>query len=146
MKSIAEVSKETLKIEAFLKTSTPGQTIPYAEIEKETGVSMDTRGKGFMRTALHRLKLEYSCIRGQGIELCSEINATSMIANKVIRVDHAVRRAEKTTRNVTTQFYNKLSEQDKRHVNVVASIFGALRGYSQNARLLFRKPPQQIAN
>jgi hypothetical protein len=144
--TFAEVSKETLKIEAFLKTFNPGQTITYKEIEKETSVRMDNRGKAFMRTALKRLNLEYSCIRGEGIELCSPFNATSMIACKVIRVDKAVRRAEKTTKRVTSQFYKDLSEQDKQHVNVVASIFGALRGYATNARLLFKRPPPQISN
>lgn len=145
-KAIAEVSKETLKIEAFLKTLNSGQKVSYAEIEKESGVTMNNRGKQFMRSALHRLKVEYSCIRGQGIELCDEINATSMIADKVVKVDKAVKRAEKTTKHVTNQFYNKLSEDDKQHVNVVAAIFGSLRAYATNARLLFKKEPPRIIN
>jgi len=146
MNTIAEVSKETLQIEAFLKTFNPGEKILYQTIENETKVRMDNKGKQFMRSALNRLKLEYTCIHGQGIELCSPINATGIIAHKVIRVDKAVKRADKTTKRVTSQFYNQLSDADKQHVNVVASIFGALRGYATNARLLFKKPIQKVIN
>lgn len=144
--TIAEVSKETLLIEAYLKTLNPGEKVLYATIQKETGVPMNDRGKQFMRTALNRLHLEYTCIHGQGIELCSPVNATGIIAHKVIRIDKAVKRAGKTTKRVTTQFYDKLSDVDKQHVNVVASIFGALQGYAKNARLLFRKEPPKISN
>ena len=146
MNTTFEVSKQTLKIEAYLKTLNPGQKVSYKEIESESGVTMNDRGKQFMRSALNRLKIEYSCIRGNGIELCDEISATGMIARRVIKIDSAVRRADKTTKRVTTQFYSKLSENDKQHVNVVASIFGAIRAYSQNARMMFKRPDQRAIN
>lgn len=146
MNTFAEVSKETLAIEAYLKTLNPGAAVSYHTITKETGVPMDTKGKQYMRTAMNRLKLEYTCIRGVGIELCSPVNATGIIATKVIRIDKAVRRAGKTTKRVTSQFYDQLSESDKQHVNVVASIFGALQGYSRNARLLFQKERPKAIN
>lgn len=139
MNTIAEVSKDTLQIESYLKTLNPGQKVLYLTIQNETGVIMNLRGKQFMRSALNRLKLEYTCIHGQGIELCSPVNATGIIANKVIKIDKAVKRAGKTTKRVANQFYDQLSDSDKQHVNVVASIFGAIQGYSKNAKLLFKK-------
>ena len=144
--TIAEVSKETLQIEAYIKTLNPGEKVFYEIIAKETGVPMDLRGKQFMRSALNRLKIEYSCIHGQGIELASHINATGLIAHKVIKIDKAVKRAGKTTNRITHQFYDQLSEIDQKQVNYVASIFGAISQYSKNARLLFRKEPKKIAN
>ena len=146
MNTIAEVSKETLKIEAYLKSLNPGDKALYVTIQNETGVKMNLRGKQFMRSALNRLKLEYSCIHGQGIELCSPINATGIIAHKVIRIDKAVKRAGKTTKRITGQFYDLLSDADKQHVNVVHSILVPLMSYAKNARLLFKKEQPRINN
>jgi len=146
MNTVAEVSKETLVIEAFLKTFNPGEKILYQTIENETKVRMDNRGKQFMRTALNRLKIEYTCIHGFGIELCSAKNATGIIAHRVIRIDKAVKRAGKTTKRVTNQFYDQLSDSEKQHVNVWGSIFTFIHDYSKNARLLFQKPVNKVIN
>lgn len=144
--TIAEVSKETLLIEAYLKTLNPGEKIPYVILEKETGVKMTNRGKQFMRSALHRLKLEYTCIHGVGIELCSPINATGIIAHKVIRIDKAVKRANKTTKHVSDQFYDQLSDEAKLHVNFVRSALAPITSYSKGARLFFQKPTLKSIN
>ena len=144
--TIAEVSKETLVLEAFLKNFHPGDKITYETIEAETKIIMSNRGKGFMRTALNRLNMEYSCIRGVGIELGSPQNATGLIANRVVKIDKSIKRAGKTTKRVTDQFYDKLSMEDKQHVNVWSSIFSFINGYSRNARLLFQKPVRKAIN
>lgn len=141
-----KASEHTLMIEAYLKTLNAGDRVSYETIAQESAVPMDTKGKSYLRTAANRLNIEYSSIRGQGIELCSEMNATGMIATRVQRIDKSVKRADKTTKRVTDQFYEKLSNEDKQHVNVVASMFGAIRAYSNNARLLFKKPIVKLSN
>jgi hypothetical protein len=146
MKTIAEISKETVAIESFLKTCKPGEKIPYLVLEKETNVKMDTRGKAFLRSAMRRLRLEYSCIRGHGIELCSPKNATSIIAYKIIGVDRSVRRAHKTTRHVSDQFYHQLADDDKRQVAIAQSILSPIMTYAKGARMLFAKPVHKAIN
>jgi len=146
MNTIAEVSRETLLIEAYLKNLNSGDKIPYAILEKETKVKMDNRGKQFMRSAMRRLKLEYTCIRGIGIELCSAINATGIIAHKVIGIDKAVKRANKTTKNVINQFDEQLSNEDRLHVYTVRSMLAPITSYSKSARLFFQKPDRKSIN
>lgn len=147
MKTIAEVSKETLQIENVLKTLPPGTIVTYQELQDQSGVKMDGKGKSYLRTATNRLKLQYSPIRGIGIKLCCPETATSIIASKVIGIDNKVKKAAKSTKIIQEKFYDKLSPADQQHVNIVSSVFGFIRSYSQSAKKqLFTKEKHTIAN
>lgn len=146
MKTIAEISKQTLQIESVLKNAKPGDIITYKNLEILSGVRMDNKGKGYMRTALNRLKLEYSPIVGEGIELASPENSISIVSKRVIRIDSSVRKAEKTTKRITNQFYDKLSEHEQKNVNYLSAVFASLRAYSQSAKMFFKKSEQKAVN
>lgn len=146
MKTIAEISKQALKIEAALKSAKPGELITYKNMEIMSGVLMDDKGKGYLRTALNRLKLEYTVIRGEGIELASAENAIAIVSRRVIKIDNTVKRAEKTTKRISNQFYDKLSESEQRNVNYLSAVFGSLRAYSQSAKMFFKKSEQKAIN
>src|SRR6186997_969054 len=121
--TIAEVSKQSLQIENVLKAAKPGDFITYKNLEVLSGVRMDNRGKGYMRTALNRLKLEYTPRMGEGIELASPENAISIVSKRVIKIDSSVRRAEKTTKRITNQFYDDLPEHAQKNVNYLGAVF-----------------------
>jgi hypothetical protein len=146
MNTIAEVSKQTLLIESALKDSKSGEFITYKKIESITGVKMDNKGKSYLRTALNRLKLEYSPVRGEGIELASPENSIALVSKRVIKIDNSVKRAEKTTKRITNQFYDKLSEAEQKNVNYLSAVFGSLRAYSQSAKLFFKKTEHKAIN
>lgn len=146
MKTIAKVSDETLKIENVLQSLKPGEEITYQRLKELSGVTMDNKGKAYMRTAMNRLKLEYSPMFGLGVKLCDSNVATQFIGTKVVRIDKAVRRAEKTTKRVTNQFYNQLNEHDQKQVNFIGSVFAAIRVYSTNAKQIFKKPDVKVIN
>lgn len=146
MKTIAEVSKETLQIEAVLKNAKSGEFIMYQNLQHLSGVRMDERGKQFMRTALKRLKLEYTVVPGKGIELSSPDNAIKIVATKVIRIDNSVKRAEKTTRNVTDKHYTEMKPEEQRNLNFLGAAFASIRAYSQSAKLFFKKQENKTIN
>lgn len=146
MNTIAEVSKETLKIENILKISKPGEFITYKNIEKISGVRMDNKGKSYLRTALNRLKFEYSPVKGEGIQLASPENAIAIVSKRVIKIDNSVKRAEKTTKRVTNQFYDKLTEHEQKNVNYLSAVFASLRAYSQSAKMFFKKTEHKPIN
>lgn len=146
MNSQFEVSENTLKIEAFLRTLNPGERVTFKQIESETGVKMDNRGRANMRSALNRLKLEHSPIRGIGIELCSEKNAAGIVAEKVIRIEKCVKRARKTTTRVTEQFFDKLPEEQKISIAATASALGTIIAVSRGATLIYKKPERKAIN
>lgn len=146
MNTIAEVSKQSLKLENILKTFRPGEFIAYKNLESLSGVRMDNKGKGYLRTALNRLKLEYSPVVGQGIQLASPENAIAIVSKRVIRIDNSVKRAEKTTKRVTDQFYDKLGDHEQKNVNYLSAVFASLRAYSKSAKLFFKKTDHKPIN
>lgn len=146
MNTIAEVSKQALKIESVLRSAKPGDFITYKNLEVLSGVKMDNKGKGYMRTALNRLKLEYSPVIGEGIQLASPESAISIVSKRVIKIDNSVKRAEKTTKRVTGQFYDKLTEHEQRNVNYLSAVFASLRAYSQSAKMFFKKTEHKSIN
>lgn len=144
--TIAEVSKQTLQIESVLKTAKPGDFITYKNLEILSGVKMDNKGKSYMRTALNRLKLEYSPRMGEGIELASPANSISIVSKRVIKIDNSVKRAEKTTKRVQNQFYDQLTEHEQKNVNYLSAVFASLRAYSQSAKVFFKKSEPKVIN
>lgn len=133
MKTIQEVSQETLKIESFLNEKKPGDFISYKDIHNNTDVEMNNRGKSFMRTATKRLKLEYSVVRGEGIELASPGTTISIMTHKLVRIDNAVKRGEKSYNNLIP-FYNELNEDEQKKINFVGAAFGAIRLAASNGK------------
>lgn len=146
MKTIAEVSKQALQIEGVLRNAKPGDILTYKNLEILSGVRMDNKGKGYLRTALNRLKLEYAAIRGEGIELASPTNSIALVSRRVIKIDNSVKRAEKTTKRISNQFYDQLNEHEQRNVNYLSAVFGSLRAYSQSAKMFFKKSESKAIN
>lgn len=146
MKTLAEVSKQTLQIEAVLRNAKPGDFITYKNLEILSGVRMDIKGKSYMRSALNRLKMEYTPRPGEGIELACPENSIQLVSKRVVRIDNSVKRAEKTTKRVVNQFYDKLNEHEQKNVNYLSAVFGSLRAYSQSAKLFFKKSEHKAIN
>lgn len=138
-KTIAKVSDETLRIENYLIGTSDGQFISYQEIEQNTGVKMNNAGKSYLRTALHRLNLEYSCVRGEGIKLADAANALTIVVDRVGRIDRAIKRGDRTNNNLISQFYNDMNDDDKKRILFVGSAYGALRNAARNSKLYLRE-------
>lgn len=134
MKTIAKISEETLTIINYLQDIPHGQYLTYAQIQKDTKVAMDVKGKSYLRTACKKLKREYSPVRGIGIELASAKTATGLVANRLIKIDKAVKRGEKTYNNVTTDFYSEFTPQEQKQINFIGAAFGAIRVAAENGK------------
>lgn len=146
MQTIQKVSEETLKIENIISSSAPGQILSYKELQIQSGVTMDTKGKTYMRTALKRLKMPYETISGSGIRLLSPQNASKIVIHKVIKVDNSIKRAAKTTKQVSERVYNDLTEPEKKNLNFLGALFGTIRGYSTTAKRIFGKQLVRIGD
>lgn len=134
---IAKVSEDVLKIERFLETKNPGEAIGYDELAMETGVEMSIEGKAKLRTALKRLRLEYSPIHGCGIRLADAGLVMPLLSNRIVRIDRAVKRADKTQKNLQVQFFEALSPEEQRQVLFAGAVFGAIRVAAENGRMLY---------
>lgn len=139
MKTIQKVSEETLAIENYLKDVPEGKLITYEEIAKECKVKMDTAGKGYMRTAIKRLRLEYSCIIGIGIQLADTGSASTIVVSKLSRIDSAVKRGEKSFNNISMQFYDRLESREQKQLNFIGAAFGAIRLAAENGKRILKE-------
>ena len=145
MKTIQQVSEQTLKIENILNSGAPGEEFTYHQLENLSGVKMDDHGKNYMRTALKRLRMPYEVISGVGIRLLSPDNAMRIVTTKVVKIDNTVKRAEKTVRQVREKTYNELDSRGQSSINALTSFFGSIRMFSKSAKMLFKNEPTMIS-
>ncbi len=139
MQTLAKISEESLRLIEYFKGVEHGQMLSYQQIEKDTGVKMDTpAGRSYLRTACKNLRREYSCIRGVGIEMASPQNASTLIIGRLAKIDNAVKRGERTYNNVSIAFYNELTPAEQRQINFVGAAFGAIRVAAENGKYLLK--------
>lgn len=135
MKTLAKISEDTLTLIRYLEGVEHGQMLSYQKIEQDTGVKMDTpAGKSYLRTACKKLHREYSCLRGVGIELASPKSATTLVVGRLVKIDNAVKRGERTYNNVSIAFYNELPPAEQKQINFIGAAFGAIRVAAENGK------------
>ena len=125
--TIPEVAKETLALEVYLRDLKPGAAVSFAEIHRQTGVPMDTKGKSHLRTAAKRAGKIWGSIRGLGVQLADETHGPAIIASECMRVDNAVRKAEKKTTIVYEAFGAKMTKADRDLTVGLLALFGTVR-------------------
>lgn len=143
-KSIAVVSEETLKIQSYLGTVKDGETVDYRDIERGSTVKMDNAGKQKLRSALRRAKREYSPIRGIGIKLACPDMVVPILGNRIIRIDNAVKRADKTHKALQVQFFSSLTTEQQKQILFAGAVFGAIRIAAENGKMIYRKGKEGI--
>jgi hypothetical protein len=122
-----------------LKDVEHGQILSYQQIENDTDVKMNTQaGRSYLRTACKKLKREYSCIRGVGIKLADKDTATTLVIGRLVKIDNAVKRGERTYNNVSLAFYNELPPAEQKQINFVGAAFGAIRVAAENGKYFLR--------
>lgn len=141
--TVGEVSQEVLKLQAYIETLPEGSDVSWSEVEKETRIKMDIRGKAHFRTALKRAKREYSARHGLGMKLADPDSVMPILSTRYKKIDRTVRRADKTQRILQEQFFHKLTPQDQQQVLYAGLVFGAIRVAAQNGKLIYqnKKPP-----
>lgn len=144
-KTIAQVSEETLKIQAFIEEQQHGSVVTYVEVQQTTGVRMDTNGKAKLRRALKRARREYSPIIGAGIRLAAADAVLSLVSHRLTSINNATKRGDKTTRLLHEQFFASLGLEEQRQILFAGAVFGAIRIAAENGKLLYGKQ-KQIAN
>lgn len=137
--TLAEVSKETLTLEAYLSSLKPGESRTYVDIEVATGVRMDVVGRNRLRTAKKRANREYTVIRAVGIEMSSPTNGRAIVVERCVRVDNAVKRADKTAGIICAQHGAEMEPNERRQVEMIAATFGAIRVIAEQRKRELRQ-------
>jgi len=146
MQTLAKISEESLTLINYLKDVEHGQILSYQQIEQDTGVKMNTpAGRSYLRTACKKLKREYSCLRGVGIKMASADTAMTLVVGRLVKIDNAVKRGERTYNNVSLGFYNELPPEQQKQINFVGAAFGAIRVAAENGKYYLKNIVKQTA-
>ena len=137
--TIAQVSEKTLKLQEYLKDKKEGTEISYNRIQSDTGVTMDDRGKSYVRTAFKRLNKVYSVIKGYGIKVADSTDTMPILVNKLTKIDKAVKRADKTQKTLESQFFDQLNPNEQKQILYLGAVFGAIRVAADKGRVLYQK-------
>lgn len=140
MKSLARISEDRLKLIDFLELQSVGSFLTYAQIEEETGVIMNKKGKDSLRKALSNLEIVHTVVIGKGIELASPDTAVGILSQRFGEVSRSICKAEKTHRAINDQFYDDLSEQDRKSVVLAGAAFAMMHSMAKDNSLNLLKP------
>lgn len=138
-RTIAKISEETLKVQSFIESQKDGAELSFEKIAYETGVKMDTRGRGYLRTAIKRTRKEYSSIPKYGIKLADKDSAMPILLNKLTKIDRAVKRGSKSRDNIQEHFYRELDETTQKELLYIGAVFGAIRIAADNGKIMYSK-------
>lgn len=145
MKTIQTISKEMQTIKEYLELFPDGEIITFNAISQNTGIIMNEQGKQYVRSALRSLKREYASIHGIGIELSSPLNATGLVNHRLIKIDNAVKRGEKTA-NRCMHFLSDMTEKDSKQLLLISSVFGAIRASASLAKRQYKLNNDKVIN
>lgn len=134
MKTIAKISEETLRIINYLQDVPHGQYLTYDQIQKDTGVNMDNKGKGYLRTACKKLKRLYSCNIGHGINLIDEKTATTKLVHDNIKIGRTTNRARRAQKIIVNDFYQKLRPEEQKLCVFYGACYGAIASATRKAK------------
>lgn len=137
-----KASQTMLELKSFFSDIPDGAMVEYADIQSKTGVQMDNKGKGYMRSALKSLNREYCCIPGVGIELDSPGNAMQIVSGRARSIDSSLRRANKSSRNMFEKHYQEMDEKDRERLGACVSLFGAVSAVAKGLTKIYKKPKE----
>lgn len=128
-KAIPEREADIARLRDYFAGMSDGEYVSWLRIESETGISMrfGGHGRGDVRRALRKLKRPYEAIRGDGVKLSAPDNAINIVRGRFVRIDGAVRVADRVQQQLRERHLDQMSVQDQRTMIMTAGFFGAIR-------------------
>lgn len=142
-----KISEEVTRLKEFLETAAQhraGQRISYDEIADATNVTMDTKGKGYLRNAAKYSGVEFSTVPKYGIEIAGPDNSADIMGGRLSRIDSATRRAETAAKNISVRYLEEMNDQDRKSMTMLVSVFGAIRANADQYKRIKRAKQKMI--
>lgn len=128
-KAIPEREAAVAALADYFAGMPDGEYVAWLRIEAETSQSMALTGPGRddVRRALRRLRRPYEPVRGDGVRLSAPDNAISIVRGRFVRIDGAVRVADRTQQQLRERHLEQMTPDDQRTMLLTAGLFGAIR-------------------
>jgi hypothetical protein len=137
--TLPEVSEETLRLQTYIESIPAGMELSFEKIAYDTGLEMTQKNKNHLRTACRRANREYASIYGYGIRLADPGSVMPILTHRLVKIDRTVKRSEQTHKNLQTQFFDDLKDQEKKDILFIGACFGAIRAAAENGRMLYSR-------
>jgi hypothetical protein len=127
--SSPERQVQMTKLAEYFGKQPDGEELSWLRIESETGISMKPRGHGrpLVWKTLRRINRPYEAVIGEAIRLSAPNTALTIVRNRFIRIDGAVRNADKTQRILQDRHLNQMTADEQRKMIISASFFATIR-------------------
>lgn len=127
--AIPEREASVAKLADYFAGMQDGEFISWLRIEADTGQPMVLTGPGRndVRRALRRIKRPYEAVRGEGVRLSAPENAMTIVRGRFVRIDGAVRIADRTQRQLQERHLDKMNPAEQQKMIMLAGFFGAIR-------------------
>jgi hypothetical protein len=114
-------------ITAWMLPLPDGQRTSWLEIEQQTGVKMDDRGRKLVRHVARKLNRVYRAIPGYGFELSSAGNALDIAHVRNVRVRNEVDRASSTITNLLSRHGEQMTQDARNRLLQCDSFYRTLQ-------------------
>ena len=143
IESMQRRNVEVERLSVYFHAQPDGEEVSWLRVEHETSVVMDAKGRGLARRALARAKRPYVALRNVGVRLSAPETAMEIMGWRFVRIDRAVRKADRTRTILSGRHMEQMPEEGKQRFLALAAFFGAVRVIASEAkaRLLGSQPP-----
>jgi hypothetical protein len=135
--NIFEASEEFIALEKYISSVPPGSVLSWMKIQQDTGIAMNENNKQKLRGAMHKGRIEYIPIHGQGIKLADPLCGVEVVGRRMLKIDNSVKRGERSNTNIIKRFGPEIPHDERMCLENTAAIFGAIRVYAQSAKVAF---------
>jgi hypothetical protein len=137
VKTRANWSADYLSLISYVAEQPDGALLEYAVVEDATGVQMDRRGRSKLRQAIRYLRRECAVIVNVGYHLAVPGMVRPLMAHRLLKVDNAVLRADRTRRVLQERFWDDLPESDRQQFLLQMSALGTIKLAMENGRRVY---------
>jgi hypothetical protein len=117
----------------YIQCANDGEELTWLRIEADTSIKMDSAGRRLISRACQKARRPYENIRGIGVRMSSAESTMPIVQSRFVRIDNAVRRADRDRRQLADRHFEQLNSSDKSKMLMLAGFFGAVRAFAKDA-------------
>lgn len=136
-------SADAAALTIVLEEASHGATLSWVELEQQTGVKMDRRGRALAVRMVRRLGREYEALPATGIRLSSPDNALLIAEHANHKIVRAINGASRVASRLVTLHAAEMNDDDRQRLIRNRGLLGALQASAGDAvkMLLPKKEP-----
>lgn len=139
MRTVAQASDKFLRMVALVKEQPDGELLEY----QASGVKT-MADRAMLRRAIAAAGRECSVVRNVGYQLADVRLAMPILSHRLRKVGRSIRRAEKSTKVISEQFFTAMPPEDQQQVLFLNAVWGTIRASTEMANKIYSPKPAAV--